>query len=180
MEETACVEKVKQSIYIRSSITSEEWEDKPGTTNPVESIKCQSITQNVKSISLRVDHWLNTCIYMEDRRNAIMQVATGANITITYNTREKKNLQTSKTLRKAIIIAWKHSQQYSYSKKAIGAHASVEFYNDPEHKSTRWYKGTVIAHNKQGYLINFNEYGPVFLIRSYGAPNGAGRCSLAQ
>ena len=63
------------------------------------------------------------------------------------------------------------------AKKAIGAHASVEFYNDPEHKSTRWYKGIVIVHNKQGYLINF---GPVFLIRSYGTPNGTGRCSLAQ
>jgi len=62
-----------------SSLTAEEWDDLPGTTNPVESINCQSIPQNVRSVSLKplVEH-----IYLEDRRHAILQVATSKNITI--------------------------------------------------------------------------------------------------
>ena len=69
------------------SLTVEDWDDLPGTTNPVESINCQSIPQNVRSVSLKplVEH-----IYLEDRRHAILQVATSKNITILYQTKSRK------------------------------------------------------------------------------------------
>ena len=55
----------------------------PGTTNPVESINRQSIPENVKSASLKplVEH-----IYLEDKRHAILQLASQANFTISYET----------------------------------------------------------------------------------------------
>lgn len=31
----------------------DDWNDLPGTNNPVESINCQSVPENIKSISLR-------------------------------------------------------------------------------------------------------------------------------
>ena len=67
-----------------SLLPPEEWEDLPGTTNPVESINRQSIPQNVKSVSLKplVEH-----MYLEDRRHAILEVATSRNITFEYQTK---------------------------------------------------------------------------------------------
>ena len=52
-----------------------------GTNNPVESINRQSTPDNTKSVSLRplIEH-----IYLEDRRQATLQVATNAGITISY------------------------------------------------------------------------------------------------
>ena len=77
-----------------SSITPDDWCDLPGTTNPVESINHQNVPQNVNSVSLRplVEH-----IYVKDRRQAVLEVATRANISITYNTKKTKDLQTSET-----------------------------------------------------------------------------------
>ena len=64
-----------------SAITDDEWEDLPRTTNPVESINRQNIPENVKSVSLKplVEH-----IYLEDKRHAVLQLASQANITISY------------------------------------------------------------------------------------------------
>ena len=84
---------LKKVCKAYSSISPEEWKDLPGITNPVEPINHQSIPQNVKSILLRP---LVEFMYLEDKRHAIMQVATGASITISYlHHKEKKNLQTS-------------------------------------------------------------------------------------
>ena len=54
-----------------SSLSAEEWEDLPGTTNPVESINRQSVPENQKLVSLKplVEH-----VYLEDRRQAILEV----------------------------------------------------------------------------------------------------------
>jgi len=70
-----------------SLLPSEEWEDLPGTNNPVESINRQSVLQNVKSVSLKplVEHF-----YLEDRRQAILQLAKTANITISYHTKKRR------------------------------------------------------------------------------------------
>ena len=64
-----------------SSITPDEWDVLPGTTNQVESINRQSIPGNLKSVSLKplVEH-----IYLEDKRHAVLQLASQANITISY------------------------------------------------------------------------------------------------
>ena len=49
-----------QSLFLKklssafSLLPSEEWDDMPGTTNLVESINCQSIRQNTKSVSLNL------------------------------------------------------------------------------------------------------------------------------
>ena len=60
-----------------SAITNDEWDDLPSTTNPVESINRQSTPENVKSVSLKplVEH-----IYLEDKRHAVLQLASQANI----------------------------------------------------------------------------------------------------
>ena len=53
----------------------------PGTNNPVESINRQSTPTNVKSVSLKplLEHF-----YLEDRRQAALQVAAEAGVTISY------------------------------------------------------------------------------------------------
>ena len=64
----------------------EDWEDLPGSTNPVESINHQGIPENQKLVSLKalVEH-----IYLEDRRQVVLEVATAANITITYQVKPR-------------------------------------------------------------------------------------------
>lgn len=70
-----------------SSLSFEDWDDLPGTTNPVESINRQSIPQNAKSVSLKplVEHF-----YLEDKRQAIMQLAALQNVTISYQVSKRK------------------------------------------------------------------------------------------
>ena len=70
-----------------SSLSAEGWEDLPGTTNPVESINRQSVPENQKLVSLKplVEH-----VYLEDRRQAILEVAIAANITITYHVKARR------------------------------------------------------------------------------------------
>ena len=70
-----------------SDLDNNDWDDLPGTTNPVESINRQSVPDNVKSVSLRplIEHF-----YLEDKRHAIMQVACDANVTISYHTKQRK------------------------------------------------------------------------------------------
>ena len=65
-----------------SDLEENDWDDLPGTTNPVESINLQSVPENVKSVSLRplIEHF-----YLEDKRHAIMQVVCDANVTISYH-----------------------------------------------------------------------------------------------
>ena len=66
-----------------SSINDDEWDDLPGTNNPVESINRQSTPDNLKSVSLKplVEHF-----YLEDRRQAVLQIASEVGITISYKT----------------------------------------------------------------------------------------------
>jgi len=143
---------LKKLTKAYSSLTAEEWDDLPGTTNPVESINRQSIPQNVQSVSLKplVGH-----IYLEDRRHAILQVATSKNITILYQTKSRKRKhQLPKPPEKRSLLC---SRSVPTGKKSIGTHVSVEFYDvDNNKSSTTWYKGTVIACNKQGYIVTFD------------------------
>ena len=68
-----------------SSINDDEWDDLPGTNNPVESINRQSTPDNLKSVSLKplVEH-----LYLEDCRQAVLQIASEVGITISYRKRE--------------------------------------------------------------------------------------------
>ena len=127
-----------------SALTKEDWDDLPGTTNPVELINCQSIPQNLRSISLKplVKH-----IYLEDRRHATLQVAT-SNIIISYQTKSRKRShRPPKPPEKRSALS---SRYVPTGKKSIGTRVSVEFYDDSSKVSTAWYKGTVIAYNKEG------------------------------
>ena len=49
---------LKKLCKAYSSISPEEWEDLPGTTNPVEPINRQSIPQNVKSGTKAHADWI--------------------------------------------------------------------------------------------------------------------------
>ena len=68
-----------------SSLSEEDWDDLPGTTNPVESINRQSVPENQKLVSLKplVEH-----VNLEDRRKAILEVAS---ITIPYQVKPGKS-----------------------------------------------------------------------------------------
>ena len=144
---------MKKLSIAYSSLSSDEWFDLPSTTNPVESINRQSIPQNQKSVSLKplVEH-----IYLEDRRQAILQVAINANITISYNAKKnKRNYRSYKTA--------KHSKSVTTNlpagKRAVGLRVSMEFFNDDNYESTTWYKGTVISYSRRGYVVTFDGFG---------------------
>lgn len=144
---------LKKLSQAYSLLPPEEWEDLPGTTNPVESINRQSIPQNVKSVSLKplVEH-----IYLEDRRHAILEVATSRNVTIEYQTKvRRRRHRPPKPPEKLNQLC----SSIPSGKRAIGTRVGVEFYTD-DLKSTTWYKGTVIGFNKKGYLITFDGCGP--------------------
>ena len=68
-------------------LEDEDWDKLRGTTNPVESINRQSIPDGTKLISLKplVEH-----IYLEDKRQAILQLATEANVTISYQEKPRQ------------------------------------------------------------------------------------------
>jgi len=142
-----------------STLANEEWDDLPGTTNPVESINRQSIPENMKSVSLKplVEH-----IYLEDRRQAILQVATSANVTITYRKKSKQRARrpAKPPERRSSFQSSSRSGSIPTGKRAIGTRVSVEFYLDEDQRTTKWYKGTVISYSKQGYLITFDGCGP--------------------
>ena len=72
-----------------SDLEENDWDDLPGTTNPVESINLQSVPENVKSVSLRplIEHF-----YLEDKRRAIMQVVCDANVTISYHAKQRRSV----------------------------------------------------------------------------------------
>ena len=136
-----------------SFLTEEDWDDLPGTNNPVESINSQSVPSNTKSVSLRplVEH-----IYLEDRRQACLEVATSRGVTISYRTKKviKRNRRPAKAPEKRTALLPR-------GKKAIGLRVSVEYYVDESQSTTKWYKGTVIAYSrKMGYTISYDGCGP--------------------
>ena len=135
-----------------SNLTEEEWDDLPGTNNPVESINSQSIPPNTKSVSLKplVEH-----IYLEDRRQACLEVATNKGVTISYRT--KKSLRRIKRAAKA---SEKRTALIPRGKKAIGLRVSIKYYSDDSRSTTTWYKGTVISYSRKGYVISYDGCGP--------------------
>ena len=142
-----------------SSLSVEDWEDLPGTTNPVESINRQSIPENQKLVSLKplIEH-----IYLEDRRQAILEVATTVNTTITYQVKPKRRTRRppKPPERQSALSSKHHSKDIPTGKRAIVTPVSVEFYDGSDCVSTTWYKGTIIKSNKQGYLVIFDNCGP--------------------
>jgi len=63
----------------------------------VESINRQSVPQNHKTVSLKplVEH-----IYLEDRRQAILEVAVNANVVISYSSNKRKRKYRSRKISK--------------------------------------------------------------------------------
>ena len=78
---------LKKICKAYSSLTPDEWDDLSGTTNAVESINRQSIPTNVKAVSLKplIEHF-----YLEDRRQAILQLASDANVTISHHVKQRR------------------------------------------------------------------------------------------
>ena len=151
-----CPQILKKLCAAYSSLSVEDWEDLPGTNNPVESINRQSTPENTKSVSLKplVEHF-----YLEDRRIAIMQLAAAANVTVSYqiNQRKRRRRPAKPPERKTSLC------QVPKGSKAIGIRVNVEFYEDEEKEdcqTTKWYKGTIIAYNKRGHIVTFDGYGP--------------------
>ena len=137
-----------------SSLSVEDWEDLPGTNNPVESINRQSTPENTKSVSLKplIEHF-----YLEDRRIAVMQLAAAANITVSYqiNQRKRKRRPAKPPENKSSLC------QVPKGSKAIGIRVNVEFYEEEEGcQTTKWYKGTIIAYSRRGHVVTFDGYGP--------------------
>jgi len=116
---------LKKLTVAYSSLTVEDWQDLPGTNNPVESINRRSTPGNVKSVSLKplIEHF-----YLEDRRIAIMQIASSANVTISYqvNPRKRRRRPAKPPEKKTSLCP------VPKGNKAIGCRVNVEFYEDEE------------------------------------------------
>ena len=132
-----------------SSISIEDWQDLPDTNNPVESINRHSTPENVKSVSLKplIEHF-----YLEDRRIAVMQIASSANVTISYqaNPRKRRRRPAKPPEKKASLSS------VPKGTKAIGCRVNVEFYEGEEgesYQTTKWYKGTIVAYSKRGHVV---------------------------
>ena len=147
--------KVLQKLSkVYSSISIDDWEELPATNNPVESINRQSTMDNVKSVSLRplVEHF-----YLEDRRQAVLQIASEAGVTISYSTKKQRKKGDIPRPQK-VNLHWaliKYLQE-----KAVGLWVAVEYYLDDLQIATRWYKGTVISYSRKGYVIIIDGCGP--------------------
>ena len=81
---------LKKLCKAYSALDSDDWNELPGINNPVESINRQSTPENVKSVSLRplIEH-----IYLEDRQQATLQVATNAGVTISYAVKKRRRIR---------------------------------------------------------------------------------------
>ena len=90
-------------------------------------------------------------VYLEDRRQAILEVATTANITISYQVKPRNRARRPlkpPEKRFALSSKSKQSKVAPTGKRAIGTRVSVEFYNDPSNSTTTWYTGAVIRYNR--------------------------------
>jgi len=134
-----------------SLIDDDDWDELPGTNNPVESINKQSTPSNVKSVSLKplLEHF-----YLEDRRQAVLQVAAEAGVTISYSTKRQRRA------RRPPKAPESRRASIPNGKKAVGLRLSIEFYENADQQTTRWYKGTVISYSRKGYIISFDGCGP--------------------
>lgn len=90
-------------------------------------------------------------IYLEDRRQAVLQnlIATEKGVSISYRVTKshRRTRRTPKAPEKKAALTPLPS-----GKRAVGLRVSVEFYNDDSRKSTTWFKGTVISYSHKGYV----------------------------
>ena len=76
--------------------------------------------QTYKDLKPLVEH-----MYLEDRRQAILQVATNANITISYNPKMHKRNYRCKTKLSKLVTS-----NVPVGKRAVGLRVSMEFFDD--------------------------------------------------
>jgi len=93
----------------------------------VESINRQSTPPNVKSVSLKplLEHF-----YLEDHRQAVLQVAAEAGVTILYSTKRQRR---ARRLPKA---PESRAANIPNGKKAVGLRLSIEFYESSDQLTT--------------------------------------------
>ena len=97
-------------------------------------------------------------MYLEDRRHAVLQLASQANITISYDVakRQRRSRRPPKPPEKQSSL-----MTIPNGKRAISTRMSVEFFDNDTQSTTSWYKGTVIAYKPwQGPIISFEGFGP--------------------
>lgn len=133
-----------------SFLSSDEWIDLNSTTIPVKMINWQSVSQNQKTVYLKL---LAEHIYLEDRRQSILQVA---NITISCNAKKHKRNYCSY---KSAVHSKSVTSNAPAGKRAVGLHFSMELFNDYNYESTTWNKGTIIPYSRRGYLVTFDNFG---------------------
>ena len=105
----------------------------------------------MKSVSLKP---LVLHFYLEDRRQAVLQIASEVGITISYKTKkQKRNRRPPKAPESRTALG------VPSGKKAVGLRVAVEYYNSDD-QQTRWYKGTVISYSSRGYVITFDGCWP--------------------
>ena len=96
--------------------------------------------------------------YLEDCRQAVLQIASEAGVTISYSTKKQKKKRRhpkAPESKSALGI-----NKVPSGKKAVGLRVAVEYYLDNLQTATRWYKGTVISYSRKGYVITFDGCGP--------------------
>jgi len=87
------VDTTKKLSKAFSDIDTDDWDELPGSNNPVESINRQIVPENAKLVSLKslIEH-----IYLED---TALQVATEKGITIRYSKNRKRTSQSKGELK---------------------------------------------------------------------------------
>lgn len=117
-----------------SDIDADDWDELPGSNNPVESINRQRVPKNAKLVSLKP---LNEHIYLEDRRDAALQVATEKGVTIRYNKNRRRTRRSNKAPEKKSAL---DIRDILLGKKANGLRVSIEFFADESKTSTHGLK----------------------------------------
>jgi len=94
--------------------------------------------------------------YLEDRHQAVLQIASEAGVTISYKTKKRKrNCRPSKAPERRAALG------IPCGKKAVGLQVAVEYYIcSDDQQSTKWYKGSVISYTSRGYVVTFDGCGP--------------------
>ena len=129
----------------------DDWDELPGTNNPVESINRQSTPTNVKSVSLK-PLYLNIFTWrIIGKQHCKLQL------------RQELQFHIGPTNREEHVVLQKHQKAdwllYPLVKNLLDLRVSIEFYENDQ-QTTHWYKGTVISYSRKGYIIIFDGCGP--------------------
>ena len=96
--------------------------------------------------------------YLEDCRQAVLQIASEAGVTISYSMKKQRKIRDIPKPQK-VNLHWALIK-YLQEKSCRTSDIAVEYYLDDQQTATHWYKGTVISYSRKGYVITFDGCGP--------------------